>query len=350
MKRSLWKNISQAGENRRLYFFRALLGLVIGTGCLAFVLWNLDPLLVVESLREIRILYLAAAVVLTLIADLIYIYRWKLLLDPVDPVGTARLFHAAILGHIANFLLPVKIGDLLKAYVVSRNEDINPISSFSTVTIERTFDAVIVLGLFCLGLSTLTGIPKWLRSFGILLTGVALALTTLVSVGYRYPHLLKAAGRWVSRPFSERQRERMDEWIKRFNLGMAAINNPVLVIRTLVLGLVLWVLLALSYHCSLLALDIRLPILSSFVLLAAIAFGFGLPSLPATVGPYQAAIILCLSAYGLDKETGLTVSVVTLLSDLVPLAILSIFLFLKGKSEGILTNRPNGTYHKPSRW
>lgn len=329
MKPSPWKGIFQAGESRKGFCVKLLLGLLVGSGCLWFVLWGLDWPRVAETLRRVRPLYLVAAIGLTVLSDLIRVYRWKLFLDPVRSISPFRLFEATIVGFMTNFILPVKAGDLVRAYMACRNEDLHLASSLSTLTVERMFDAIIVLILFGLGLSSLADFPAWHRQFGTILVGVALALAVVVLLFTRYPGMMQRAARSLFRPVSGQWGKGLDESVGRFSQGMASLGSPLLIAKTLLLGFVLWLVMALSYHCSLLALDIHLPFLSIFVLLAAIAFGFALPSLPGATGPYQAAVVLCLAAFNVDRETGLAVSVVTLLSDMVPLLTLGLFFTLR---------------------
>ena len=332
MRQSLWKSISLSAKKRSRFYFDLLLGTGIGTVCLCFVLWDLDWKRVADVFRRINPAYFILAVFLTMLSDFLRAYRWKIILDPVRPVGIVRLFRAEVLGLIANCILPIKVNELLKVYIVCRNEGLHPASVLSTVTIERMYDSIIVLVLFGVGLKSLTSFPVWLQQLGFFLIGMALTATLLVLAFYRYPRRMQTATRWIARSFSQHWRERLDGFIEKFSSGMVSVGSPSNIATTAAVGLVLWLLLVISYYCSLLALDVRLPLLSVFVLLAAIVLGFSLPSLPCAVGPYQAAVILCLTYFGADKETGLAVAIIIFLSDLISLVPFGLFFALRGQT------------------
>lgn len=333
MRPSLWKSISLSARKRRRYYFELLLGTLIGIVCLCFVLWDLDWKRTVDVFRRIRPTYFIAAILLTMLSDLLRACRWKIILDPVRVVSLYRLFRAEVIGLIANCILPIKINELLKVYIVCRNDDLHPASAFSTVTIERMYDSIIVLILFGAGLLSLREYPAWLQHLGFLLIGMVLTVTFLVLAFYRYPGTMQAASRRIAGTLSQQWRERFDGFIERFSSGMVSVGNPASVATTLVLGLTLWLMLVLSIYCSLLALDVRLPLLSVFVLVAAIVLGFALPSLPCAVGPFQAAVILCLTYFGSDKETGLAVSIIIYFCDLLSLVPFGLFVAFHGRAS-----------------
>ena len=113
MRQSLWKSISLSAKKRSRFYFDLLLGTGIGTVCLCFVLWDLDWKRVADVFRRINPAYFILAVFLTMLSDFLRAYRWKIILDPVRPVGIVRLFRAEVLGLIANCILPIKVNELL---------------------------------------------------------------------------------------------------------------------------------------------------------------------------------------------------------------------------------------------
>lgn len=68
--------------------------------------------------------------------------RWSILMRPVAPMSPARLFPYAIIGYMANNLLPARAGELVRAYVLGDREGVSKMGTFGTIAVERLFDGV----------------------------------------------------------------------------------------------------------------------------------------------------------------------------------------------------------------
>jgi hypothetical protein len=68
--------------------------------------------------------------------------RWSILMRPVAPMSPAKLFPYAIIGYMANNLLPARAGELVRAYVLGDREGVSKMGTFGTIAVERLFDGV----------------------------------------------------------------------------------------------------------------------------------------------------------------------------------------------------------------
>lgn len=68
--------------------------------------------------------------------------RWSILMRPVARLSPARLFPYAIIGYMANNLLPARAGELVRAYVLGDREGVSKMGTFGTIAVERLFDGV----------------------------------------------------------------------------------------------------------------------------------------------------------------------------------------------------------------
>ncbi|MBV9037388.1 MAG: flippase-like domain-containing protein, partial [Acidobacteriaceae bacterium] len=74
--------------------------------------------------------------------------RWKLLLNPVEKVSFAACIRAIYVGLFANETLPLRAGELIRCFLLSKSSSI-PISvAFASALIERIFDGVWLMGCF----------------------------------------------------------------------------------------------------------------------------------------------------------------------------------------------------------
>ena len=123
-----------------------VLGILLSVVLLSVVLYRADLSRVAAALREADYRYLPLAVIIYLTSFLLRSLRWGILLRPVKPgIGFARLFSTIIIGWTSNNLLPARVGELVRAYLIGKRESISKSSSLATIVVERILDSFILL-------------------------------------------------------------------------------------------------------------------------------------------------------------------------------------------------------------
>jgi hypothetical protein len=87
-------------------------------------------------------------------------WRWKLLLRPVARVRFVHAVEAIYVGLFSNEVLPFRVGELIRCFLLSKSTKI-PISvTFASALIERIFDGIWLMAcfLFCLHMGRLPGV------------------------------------------------------------------------------------------------------------------------------------------------------------------------------------------------
>ncbi len=100
--------------------------------------------------------------------------RWKLLLNPIERVSFTHCVEAIYVGLFANETLPLRAGELIRCFLLSKSSSI-PISvAFASALIERIFDGVWLMCCFFVSLH-LGRLPGVLVKGGYIL-GVMIAI------------------------------------------------------------------------------------------------------------------------------------------------------------------------------
>ena len=102
-----------------------------------------------EEIRELDWRWVAVGAVADIVAYVIQGWRWSLLLRPLGPVSVWSATRAIFVGLFANEVLPLRGGELIRCFLVTRWSEI-PISvTFASALIERIFDGILlIVGLF----------------------------------------------------------------------------------------------------------------------------------------------------------------------------------------------------------
>jgi len=90
------------------------------------------------------------------------------------------------------------------------------------------------------------------------------------------------------------------------------------------LSVIIWSMGALINYFILLALNLPLPVVSAFLLLAVLQVGGLVPSSPGKLGVFQYLCILTLALFSIDKSIGLTYGILLYLVAYGPPVVLGI--------------------------
>ena len=123
--------------------FRVGLGLSVVLLALFFLTVPLDRFL--EELADANYWFVPPAIGLYLISILFRTLRWQMLLRHMRPIGLVRLYPVVVVGYMANNLLPMRLGELVRSYYVGEREGISKMSALVTVFTERLLDALTLL-------------------------------------------------------------------------------------------------------------------------------------------------------------------------------------------------------------
>lgn len=259
---------------------RAWAGLVVGLVVSGVFLWlavrNADLRVVLDELGDARLVPVLAAVVVLFAGYALQAARWRRIAD--TPSLAWRRFYGMVLGGLAcNNVLPVRIGELLRARWLSTDAPMPGGRALATVALDRACDVVTLAIFLAVGLNVVAS-PGWLVRMAVgaavLVVLIAAALVFARQYARRRARARRARGR--VRRIVRDTIETLAEPIGRRN----AATWMALSIGTWSLGTVAVVLVARS-------VGIDLTPLEAVFVSAALALGVAIPSSPGYIGTYQ---------------------------------------------------------------
>jgi uncharacterized protein (TIRG00374 family) len=270
--------------------------------------------------------------------------RWQYLLAPVGPTRFRTAFRTTIIGFAALSLLPARVGDLLRPYLLARHENLSPPATFATVVMERVLDLLAVLALLAiyvwgfanpaaLAPGTLTPVKVSATIAG----GVAVVLIALMWILATHPErigsLVLVAGRVLPRPVAER----LAAAASVFSSGFAASRSPRNFIWGVAWSFPIWLAIATEAWAVTKAFGINMPFTGAFLLQALLVIGVAVPT-PAGVGSYHAAYRYGVMTYfGSPENQAVAAAIVVHAVSFFPVVILGIiFMAQDGLSMGQL--------------
>jgi uncharacterized protein (TIRG00374 family) len=313
---------------------KIIIGLLVSAVFLFLAFRNVKLAELADGLKRTNYTSLVPAAMLMVVSLLFRALRWKYLLLSLKRVGFPNLFIATSIGMMANNVLPARMGEFVRAYLIGVWEGISKSASFATVVVERIFDGMIILGfLAAIVLFKSLSLPDWLGHIvagTLVLYGFSIAF--LLLMWFRKERALAIVS-FVTRSFSDRARRSVFKVIDSFIDGLQIVESFPKLILAGVLSVLVWLPNAIVTHIILRSTGIVLPFHAAVLLLVILCIGVMIPSAPGFAGTIQYFCVLGLSIYAVAANEALSFSLVYHASVFIPLTGMGILcLMWKGMS------------------
>jgi uncharacterized protein (TIRG00374 family) len=292
------------------------LGLAVSAGFLYFAFRGVELAELWEHMRHASYPWLLALAAVSIYANWVRAQRWGHFFRHLRRIPTYSLFSSAMIGLAANNVMPLRVGEAVRAYSVSKKEDISFATAFTTVILERMFDLATVLLFLALALF-LVPIPE---SADAQVSGALrlLSAVTAAAIGFIVFLFFKQElmVRWVDSVldlFPSKIAEPLRHLFHAFVAGLEALTDRRELLYLCGYSLWLWTSFIIAFWCGLqsLGLDLThdLPMIRAALLaVVLVAIFIMIPAAPGFVGTFQAGCIVALSVFDVPKEEALSFS------------------------------------------
>ena len=247
--------------------------------------------------------WLALAVLLAPTGLVVRAQRWRYLFPPgSNPPG---LVPSMMIGYMVNNVLPLRAGEIVRVYVVSRRwrREGGFWTTAATLIVERVLDSLCLV-LILAGLVVLIEVPrviKWAAAIMLAVDVVGISvLVAIVTIPIRFRRLIeRLAARWPG------IQARLLRAFETFLHGLDGIRARGHVMPIILWTVVVWLIPATTAWTGLRAANLALPWLAGWVVLAFVGLGVSIPSAPGYVGVFHAAALLAVRVFGVGEAEGL---------------------------------------------
>lgn len=310
---------------------------LLGFGVSGLLLWwlfrdqDIGPLW--AQIRQARPGLFLMAVAVATSAYLIRAVRWGILLEPVHP-GTSlyNRFATTFIGFMANNLLPARMGEVVRAFALSKVTSAPMSGVFGTLVVARFLDAVAIFSLMGVAV-LLPSFPADSQVGGISLGAVArvggtMLLAGVVGIGVlvQWPRGPLELVRRVAGFAGPERAERVTAVAASFMAGLASLREPRLFGTALLLSLVHWIYYAWSFLLAFRAFGIELGYGAALVVQGIVTVGVAIPSAPGFFGTWHGAAQVALAGtYGVPETTALAFATAFHLGGFIPVTLIGLY-------------------------
>ena len=262
-------------------------------------------------------------------------WRWQYLLKPVKAIPFKQSFEIVTIGYMGNNIFPARLGEVLRAVVLKRREDVPVSASLATIIVERVFDGVVMLAFVFLNLGALTNIEGSSGFIGsiqsLAVWGAIIFLGVLVAflIAAMFPEPTRKIVTWFAeRLIPERYREKLLGFGFKFLDGLEALRSPREAMMIFVTSVIIWLFETCKYWFVMQAFDFEVSFFALMLMNGIVNLATTIPSAPGYVGTFDAPGIAVLEAFNIEKAIAAGYTLVLHVALWFPITALGLYYFI----------------------
>jgi hypothetical protein len=276
------------------------LGYTLSAACLIWVLHGYPMKDLLPAIWSLDWRWVLVAVLTDLSVYVCHAWRWNTLLSPVARLGLWRTVQAIYIGLFANEVLPLRVGELIRCYLLAHWNGLRLSLGFASAAVERVIDGFWMLGAFLIVATFVRGIPRDITIFVQVLGGLLLACAaTLFWIVLRKQHAVAVIreSRWSST-------------LRHVVEGLHLMGNLKSLGATAAISLLYLFLHIFSYFALMRAYGLDLSFWAAGGVVVIVRLATVVPNAPGNLGLINAACVVAMHLFDVEANDAKTFSII----------------------------------------
>jgi hypothetical protein len=280
---------------------KLFIGIAVSTVFIYLTLKGVDLKEVLAELRNKSYGFLLPVAAVIILTQIIRSVRWGVILSPIKAINQRTLFPITSVGFMAIIVAPMRLGEIVRPYLINVKQSVPLGSGIATILIERSMDLLMLLLFLSVVLSRIS-FPNWIARGGTVLLGIILLEFLFIVLFMNFPEKIKRFLSRITKRFPLRVAKGFEAFIENIANGFRVISSINKFTQVFFLSLLVWVLSALAVYLLFSFYKLPLGIMEAFAVTTITALGISLPAAPGLIGNFQFACIVALSFCGVAKN------------------------------------------------
>jgi uncharacterized protein (TIRG00374 family) len=226
--------------------------------------------------------------------------RWGVILSPIREMDQKTLFPIACVGYGAIIVFPMRLGEIVRPYLIHLKKSIPMDSGIGSIFMERFMDIFMLAG-FLFYILTQISLPPWITRSGYIFLAMIIFGFTLMILSVLKPVVIgKVIYRIVSR-LPQKLSSKVEKFILNFLDGFKVIRNMNKVIHILWLSFLIWFLSACAVYLLFILFHFPFGIIEAMAITVITALGVSIPAAPGLIGNFHFACMIPLTLWSITK-------------------------------------------------
>ncbi len=303
-----------------------VVGVVISVVFLMIGLNGLNLADVWDKITHANFIWLVPGVAIYFLAVWGRTWRWHYLLRPLKAIPLRSLFPIVVIGYMGNNVYPVRAGEVIRAYVLRRNENVKITASLATIIVERIFDGLVMLIFVFAALPFAPIAQDWLRTMVILGTVAFFGALAVFFFMAMRPELARRVYSFCIRLFLPRGfQESALRMADHFMEGLESLRRPRDLLMTLVSSVFIWLTETTKYWFVMHAFNFQVSFFVLMLMTGVVNLATTLPGAPGYIGTFDGPGIKVLEAFGVEHGIAASYTLVLHAALWLPITLLGFF-------------------------
>jgi glycosyltransferase 2 family protein len=276
------------------------MGYGLSAVCLAWVLHGYRLSELIPAIQSLDWWWVTAAVLCDLSVYVVHGLRWNTLLEPVAKLPLWRTVQSIYIGLFANEVLPLRVGELIRCYLLAHWNELNLSVAFASAAIERLIDGFWMLAAFLITTIFVKRIPEDLTIVVILLAVLVVGGTAMViwiMAHQKHAHAVIRESKWAAA-------------LRHVEEGLHLMGNPSTLARTALLSLAYLMLQYLTVFLLMKAYLLDYSFWVAAGVLTIVRLATVVPNAPGNIGLGNIACVMALHLFDLGYNDAKTFSII----------------------------------------
>jgi len=274
---------------------------------------------VISKLKDIEAKWIGYAIIAYAASNVVWIIRWRKILSSFKHLSFLNLLSAAFIGKLGNNIFPAKMGELVRAYVLSKREMQSKTAIISSIFVEKMLESftlvimVMLLSPLLVNLVNTKGdlitpnivIFKSIYIFIIFHSVAILMIAALLIYRDKLPRFFIKLFSFLPAKYLEKISDR----IELFSEGISIFKDKQNLFKLVVISIFHWSLVSLRIYFTVKAFYTSVPFIGCFLIILCILILSGISTIPGNVGMYHVGSIIGLSLLSVEMNTAISIAV-----------------------------------------
>jgi uncharacterized protein (TIRG00374 family) len=281
------------------HFVKILVGICVSIVLIWLTLRQIDIKQSFELIAGVKYFILIPGILVYAFTYILRSVRYYYILLPLKKTKVLDNLPYTIIGFFANNIIPLRLGELIRAKITGERLRVSRSSVLATIVIERLFD-VITFVLFFFLIVTVISFPEFIKKSFYILTLVFSIFSLILYIMLTHKNkVLKVLSKM---PIPSVVESLITVFFNRFTCGLAVLKKPFILIKSFIFSGVLWITEALFVVIVAYACGIHISILGGIFTVIIIGVGSIIPTVPGYFGTFEFIGVLALSALSVNKD------------------------------------------------
>ncbi|MFQ5576411.1 MAG: lysylphosphatidylglycerol synthase transmembrane domain-containing protein [Anaerolineae bacterium] len=279
-----------------------------------------------RTLQQAQYGWIIPGVLVYFLAVWARVWRWHYLLRSIKGIPLRSMWSPVVIGYMGNNVYPFRAGEVIRAYILKRKEDIPVGASLATILVERIFDGLVMLVFVLAALPTVPNLPPWLKQIVIYASLVFAGALLVLGVWAANPKQAQTVYRaLINRFMPLKFRLPLLSVADNFTKGLKSLSSLRDVAMVFATSMVIWLLETVKYWFVMRAFPFVVSFFALMLMNGVVNLATTLPSAPGYIGTFDGPGIEVLKVFGVAPVTATGYTLVLHVALWLPITLLGLW-------------------------